>query len=57
MTRQIEVRAENVKRGDLMADGSFATQDAYKNGETVIIITTAGQDEYLTGQFVVVERV
>jgi len=53
---QIEVRVQNVKRGDVLPDGSWV-KEVYKNAEKVIITTDAGQDEYFVGEYVTVERV
>ncbi len=38
-----------------MPDGT-QVKEVYKNGEKVIIVTSAGQEDYFVGEFVTVER-
>jgi len=52
---QITIPVQNVKRGDFI--DSEWVKEVYRNAEKVIILTSAGQDEYFVGEYVTVERV
>lgn len=56
MTQQIFIKAKDVKRGDIFDNGEWAKEDAYQNGEVVIINTSAGIQKYYPGEMIAVER-